>query len=136
MYEVNNMIVAPKTGEMTLLSYILGLKPVSDKVLHLYVNNVNPTDSINIGQLTECTSAGYEPIILSASNWSIVEDKTGTATGVYPKVNFRFMDAVEVWGLYVTDTDNNLLWCEKFTKSCMLSELGGLIQIDPQIQLA
>lgn len=130
------MIVAPKTGEITLLSYILGMKPVNDKVLHIYTNNVNPTDSITINQFTECVSEGYESIVLSASNWSIVEDKTGTVTGVYPKVSFRFVGAVEVWGLYVTDTDNNLLWCEKFTKPCSLSELGGLIQIDPQIQLA
>lgn len=114
---------------------MLGLAPATDKVIHLYKNDVTPSSSSVIGTFTECTEFGYAPQTLAMGDWSVALDMTGTgAIGSHAPITFTFTEAVTVYGYYVTDTGVNLLWAERFTMPFSLGAGGGDIGISPIIE--
>lgn len=91
-----------------LLSYLSGL------TLHLYQNNYQPTKSDTVANYTEATFPGYASV--SLNTWGTVYQNgngdaetdeqihTFTCTGTSP--------ANTVYGYYVTDASNNLIFAE------------------------
>lgn len=140
-------LVAPSTGEILMLQYILGLTSIktgftasstNGPVLKLFRNDPGGgiTDATVIGDLQECTSSGYTPITLVSSGWT-VSQPGGVTTGSAPQQTFVFNTNAVSYGYYVTDTTGGLLWVERFSGAPFtIPEGGGSITITPKITLA
>ena len=129
-------LVAPDEGEILLLQYIVNMTAVTDPVLHLY-NNTDLTvdDSATIGNITEASAAGYAAITLTGGSWTTTQ-AGGVTTAEYSEQTFAFTTGASLYGYYVTDTSDNLLWLEEFSGAPFtLPAGGGTIAITSKITL-
>lgn len=124
-------------GEILLLQYIVGMVNADNPVLHLYANDVTPSDSTVKADLTEVsTSTGYAAITLLSSNWTTVQ-ASGVTTAVYSEQTFAFATDATAYGYYITDESDNLLWLERFTGAPFdLPDGGGTISITAKLALS
>lgn len=130
------LVVPDLRGEILLLQYIVGLVDAGNPVLHLYGNDVTPSDSTVIGDLTQCTSAGYAAITLVSSNWTTTQT-AGVTTAVYSEKTFSFTTDATAYGYYITDTSGNLLWLERFSGSpFLIPDGGGSVSITTKLTLS
>lgn len=136
------LVCPDQLGEILLLQYIVGCATykmgVDDNpVLHLYGNNVTPSDSTVIGDLTQCTSAGYAPITLVSANWTTTQTGGGVTTAVYSEQTFVFATNASAYGYYVTNESNQLLWLEQFSGAPFnIPDGGGTISITTKLTLS
>lgn len=128
---------APDVGEVQLLKFLLNFEAPSNPILHLYkAPSGAVSESTVLADLTESDEAGYAPITLTGSNWSVAT-AAGVTTATHPQVTFTFTTSATAYGLYVTDASSRLLWMEKFDGSGFtLPGSGGEIAIDPTVTLA
>lgn len=131
------LVVPDQKGEILLLQYIVGMVNADNPVLHLYSNNVTPSDSTVISDLTEVsTSNGYNPITLLSQNWTTTQ-VGGVTTAVYSEQTFAFATDATAYGYYVTDQSNNMLWLERFTGApFIIPDGGGTISITSRLVLS
>lgn len=124
-------------GEILLLQYIVGLVNAGNPVLHLYANDVSPSDSTVIGDLTQVAgSTGYAPITLLSSLWTTTQSG-GITTAVYSERTFSFTTDATAYGYYVTDQSNNLLWLERFSGAPFsVPDGGGTVSITAKLTLS
>jgi hypothetical protein len=133
--------VVPDIAEIVLLEYIVNINRDNTEhpVLHLYTNNLTPGESTpgegSGGGPTESTETGYAAITLTGSNWTTTQT-AGITKAIHDGVTFTYTASASVYGYYVTDTNNNLLWIERFSGAPFsLPGGGGDIAITPQIEL-
>lgn len=124
-------------GEILLLQYIVGMVNADNPVLHLYSNDVTPSDSTILGDLTEVAgSTGYTAITLLSANWTTTQ-AAGVTTAVYSAQTFAFSTDATAYGYYVTDESNNLLWLERFSGAPFdIPDGGGTISITAKLTLS
>ena len=123
-------------GEILLLQYIVGMVNADNPVLHLFGNNVTPSDSTVIGDLTECTSAGYAAITLASINWTTTQTG-GVTTAIYSEETFAFSTDAVSYGYYVTNETGQLLWLERFSGAPFsIPDGGGTISITAKLTLS
>lgn len=124
-------------GEILLLQYIMGIVSATNKVLHLYANDVTPSDSTVLGDLTEVAgSTGYTPITLATTGWTTTQS-SGVTTAIFSQQTFTFSTDATSYGYYVTDTVNRLLWIERFTNAPFeIPDGGGTISITTKLTLS
>ena len=109
------LVCPDQKGEILLLQYIVGMTLADNPVLHLYSNNLTPSDSTQIGNLTEvATLTGYDAITLLSANWTTGQTG-GVTTAVYSEQTFAFATDATAYGYYVTDESDQLLWLERFS---------------------
>ena len=124
-------------GEILLLQYIVGMVNADNPVLHLYGNDITPSDSTVIGDLTEVAGAtGYASVTLLSANWTTTQSG-GVTTAVYSEQTFTFTTDATSYGYYVTDESNNLLWLERFSGAPFdIPDGGGTISITAKLTLS
>jgi hypothetical protein len=131
------LVCPDQKGEILLLQYIVGMVNAGNPVLHLYANDITPSDSTVIGDLTEVsTSRGYRAITLLSNLWTTVQ-AGGVTTAVYSEQTFNFTTDATAFGYYVTDQSNNLLWLERFSGAPFdIPDGGGTISITSKLTLS
>jgi hypothetical protein len=136
------LVVPDQFGEILMLKYIVGLVDATSPVLHLFTNNVTPTDSTVLADLTECTTPGYAPITLTSSNWTVGQS-AGVTTASYTEKTFSFSTTGISYGYYVTDATPGggggpfLLWLERFSGAPFeVPDGGGSISITAKLTLS
>lgn len=124
-------------GEILLLQYIVGMVNADNPVLHLYANDIIPSDSTIQTELTEVpNSTGYRPITLLSANWTTVQS-AGVTTAVYSEQTFTFTTDATAYGYYVTDQSNKLLWLERFSGAPFdIPDGGGTISVTAKLTLS
>ena len=124
-------------GEILMLQYIVGMVSAGNPVIHLFANNVTPSDSTVLGDLTEVgASTGYTPITLTSSNWTTTQS-VGVTTAIYSQQTFTFTTDATSYGYYVTNTSNQLLWLERYTNAPFeIPDGGGTISITTKLVLS
>jgi hypothetical protein len=131
-------LVAPDVGEILLLQYMVNMVSAGDPVLHLYTNTDLTVDDTVVGpgtDITEATQAGYAAITLTGSSWTTTQ-VGGVTTAEYSEQTFSFTTGAALYGYYVTDTSDNLLWLEEFSGAPFtLPDGGGTIAITTKITL-
>lgn len=130
-------LVVPNSGEVKLLEYIVNKTSPTNLVLHLYVNQVDlSTEAFSTGSFTEASESGYAAVTLTGSNWT-ASTTTGVSTAVYDTgITFSFTVGQDVYGYYVTNTANSIMWAEEFPGAPFsLPSGGGEIAVRPQVQL-
>jgi hypothetical protein len=136
-------LVVPDKGEIKLLEYLVNRVSATNLVLHLYKNDINPEDdshgtsgrNFSTGTFTEATVSA---VTLSGSSWTTVQTSAGITTAEYNTgITFNFASGEAVYGYYVTDTSNNILWAERFSGAPFeLPSAGGDIAIRPKLGLS
>jgi len=107
-----SQVTFAKSGWTTLLDALLGgLVPY----VHLYTNNVTPTQLSVRGDFTEVAFTGYHPV--AATRWTPAAIRRGLAFSVVDPVIFAFGGGAvppTVRGYFVTaGEDGPLLWAWK-----------------------
>lgn len=126
-----------KGGEAALLRYIIGVN--NNPIMHLFSSNTTPTDSGTklASDFTECTSAGYAPVTLPSAYWWYTFTNSNVTSALYTEQAFNFTTSATVYGYYVTNSDGDLLWTERFAVTAfVIPEGGGSITIQPKLSLA
>jgi hypothetical protein len=131
------LVVPDQKGEILLLQYIVGMVNADNPVLHLYANDVTPSDSTVIADLTEVAgSTGYNAITLLSQNWTTTQSG-GVTTAVYSEQTFAFTTDATAYGYYVTNESNQLLWLERFSGAPFdIPDGGGTISITNKLTLS
>lgn len=128
-------ISCPNAAEVLLLQYIVGVVNAGSPVISLYKNDLTPVEATTITDFTESTEAGYGAKTLTSASWTTTLSGD-TATAVYSQETFSFTTGADVYGYYITDTANALMWCERFTGApFQLPTGGGTIAISPRVTL-
>lgn len=124
-------------GEILLLQYIVGMTLADNPVLHLYANNVTPSDSTIKSQLTEVnTLTGYVAITLLSANWTTTQSG-GVTTAIYSEETFAFTTDATSYGYYITNESDELLWLERFSGAPFeIPDGGGTISITTKLTLS
>lgn len=128
-------LVVPIVGLNEFLS--LGLEGVigNDLLLKLYSNNIIPSSGDTEATFDEVAGGGYASITLGKDDWTIIN---GIATQSQKQFSFTGdTDAPGViYGYYVVDGSNVLLWTERFSESIIPfgPGIGTLIKITPRFQ--
>lgn len=131
------LVCPDNDGEVLLLQYIVGMVNADNPVLHLYANDVVPSDSTVIGDLTEISdTTGYGAITLYSSNWTTTQTG-GVTTAVYSEETFSFTTDATAYGYYVTDQSDRLLWLERFSGAPFdIPDGGGTISVTTKLTLS
>lgn len=141
-------IVVPNTSDQLMLSFILnktttdGSFPVSpggDRKLKLFSNNLNPSKTTVLGDITEVDpliANGYSEIVLTGTNWAI-SNVGGVNVAQYPIQTFTMTTGpINIYGYYVTDYyDADLLWVERFSTAPFQLPTGGSVTVTLKITL-
>jgi len=124
-------------GEILLLQYIVGMVNADNPVIHLFQNDVTPSDSTVVANLTEVdTSTGYNAITLLSASWTTTQS-LGVTTAVYSERTFAFAAAATSYGYYVTNETGQLLWLERFSGAPFsIPDGGGTISITAKLTLS
>lgn len=123
-------------GEILLLQYIVGMVNADNPVLHLYANDVTPTDTTLLSNLVEVAgSTGYAPITLLSHQWTTTQ-VSGVTTAVYSEQTITFSTDATSYGYYVTNQSNQLLWLERFVGAPFITpDGGGVVSITAKLTL-
>ncbi len=131
------LVCPDQKGEILLLQYIVGMVNADNPVLHLYANDVTPSDSTVKADLTEVAGAtGYAAITLLSANWTTVQ-AAGVTTAVYSERTFTFTTDATAYGYFITNQSNDLLWLERFSGAPFdIPDGGGTISITAKLTLS
>lgn len=131
------LVVPDQLGEILLLQYIVGMVNADNPVLHLYANDIVPSDTTIKTDLTEITTlTGYAPITLLSANWTTVQS-SGITSAVYSEQTFTFTTDATAYGYFVTNQSNQLLWLERFTGAPFeIPDGGGTISVTAKLTLS
>ena len=131
------LVVPDQKGEILMLQYIVGMVNADNPVLHLFSNDVTPSDSTVVGDLTEVSgSTGYAAITLVSNNWTTTQSG-GVTTAVYSEQTFVFTTDATSYGYYVTNETGQLLWLERFSGApFLLPDGGGTVSITSKLTLS
>lgn len=137
-------LVVPNSADVLMLQYIVnmiaqdgGSAPSGgQRLLHLFINNQVPGKTTAMANFTEATGVpGYSAITLLGNQWTTTT-AGGINSAVYSSQTFTFTTGVNVYGYYITDLSNNLLWAERFsTAPYTLPADGGQVAISPVLSL-
>jgi len=148
-------ISCPNVAEQLLLQYILGMEDAGAPVMRLYANNLNPSptgdpeqgtgpqEETSLGDFVETTVAGYAPVTLHSSYWTVetLGSPANTTTAKYSQETFSFTSGAWIFGYYITSDaassrPDELMWAERFTGAPFkLPVSGGTIAITPRVTL-
>lgn len=119
-----------------MIQYILNVDTPEGLVIHLYSNNIIPTETDVVANYTEVVGGGYSSIGLTAGSWITIP---GTPTSAeHTEVTFTFNAAVgNVYGYYVTRvTGLELMWAERFSNGPFnIQTSGDEIRVTPRLTL-
>ena len=132
-----SLVCPDQKGEILLLQYIVGMVNADNPVLHLYANDITPSDSSVIGDLTEVAGAtGYAAITLLSANWTTTQSG-GITTAVFSEQTFTFTTDATSFGYFVTDETSQLLWLERFSGApFQIPDGGGTVSITTKLTLS
>lgn len=131
--------VTPDLAEILLLKYMLNHTTPGDVRLHLYTNNVTPSENDILATFTESSAAGYTPFALTGTAWTFATS-AGTSSAIYARQTFSYGTSETVYGYYMTNKNNinvqELVHAERFTGApFVIPSGGGSVDIDAQIKL-
>lgn len=139
-------LVVPNEGKIALLKYLVnkvaqngGAPSASgDRVLALFKNDVTPAESNTFEDFLEPNIiTGYVRVNLSGNVWTTSEDELGVCAAIYGSyAEFNFDEAITIYGYFVINQDEQLLWAEKFsTGAISIPAGGGQVLVKPKIEL-
>lgn len=129
-------LVAPDVGEAKMLEIIVNKTAPANLVMHLYTNNVDPTENTISSDFNEVSGiSGYTPVTLTGAAWTI-STVSNVTTAQYAAQQFNMLDPVTCYGYYMTGPGAALMWAERFAGGPFVLPVGGgTIEITPKVTL-
>lgn len=130
-------LLVPDVGEVQALTKWLN----QNLTLKLYSNNKTPAEGDTAASYTVVSGGGYANKTLAFANWTI-GTTAGTTSAQYTVQDFNFTGVTvapgTVYGYYIVDGSNNLLWAERFSEASLPFSpvANSLIRITPRIEAA
>lgn len=130
-------LLVPTVGLNKFLA--LGLENILSGALtlKLFSNNKTPADADTAASYTVVSGAGYANITLASADWTVLD---GVATQAQKQFDFTGpTDApTTIYGYYVVNSDNVLMWAERFSPSVVpfVPVDGSSIKITPRFEAA
>lgn len=130
-------LLAPITGDVLLLRYMVNFSQPADLELRLYTNNQTPSETDNLPNYTESTASNYSAIRLLGGSWTVSSGVSAGATATYAQQSFNFSAADTIYGYFVTSQlRRELCWAEKFQGGpFQIPAAGASIQLVPRVSL-
>lgn len=124
--------VCVNSGALVIAKYITNDLAPNNLVLKLYSNNATLAKSMTLASLTEVTATGYAPITLTGP-WSYTQISDIT-TAHHPIQTFTFTSGTTIYGYFIVDTLNTLIFVQSFTDGpYTIPGLGGQTGVTPNI---
>jgi hypothetical protein len=113
------------TGKIHLLNLMLKTALGVDEPfsLHLFQNNINPSGTTVVGDLTEASFTNYTSVTLNRTTWSTPAIVSNVARTAYSTASWTCgVDGNTIYGAYILDGSGNLVWVDKFSTPEVLEE--------------
>ena len=124
-------LVVPAVGEVIALTKFLD----SSLYIRLYSNDVTPSNTTTTASFVECTGGGYSEKLILPGDWVITQGDPSNAES--PELTWTFTGAPTpapgLYGYYIVDASNVLLWAERFPVVPILPVLDSTAKITPRI---
>ena len=134
------MLVLTDLGADEILkTYFNNARPAggNNLTLRLFVNDVTPAQTGV--SYTEATGGGYAAKTLANGSWTVAT-ANDPSDAVYTQQAFTFNGALStnptIYGYYVTDADNTILWAERLTAPFTPANDGDHVDITPKFQMS
>lgn len=113
-------------SDMMLRQLVNKPPPASaNKTLRLFTNNITPAAGDAVGSYTECTDGSYAGIALTGASWTMGTVANG-ASASYASQTFTFAGANSLYGWYLTDAANSVVYAaERFSGAPLVVPAGG-----------
>jgi hypothetical protein len=110
-----------------------------DLSLRLYTNDYTANGTSNNTNFTEAAGGNYAAITLSSNNWTVTP-ANDPSDAVYNNQTYTFNGNLTgnttVYGYFVTNADNVVIWAERFNNSFTPTNNGDSITIQPKIEMS
>lgn len=109
------------------LKQVINASPPSpaNLTLRLFSNNFTPSNTDAVGAYTECADGSYAGIVLAGGTW-VITTISGGKQAAYPSQTFTFAGANNLYGWYLTDSGNTLVYASgNFTSPPIVIPSGG-----------
>lgn len=120
-------------------NYRLGYLQSLQWVFHLYQNDFVPTPGVTLGDFTEATFAGYDPVTIGVETFTTQSVTDHVAT--IPSTETLLFPADEdaspqtIYGYFVTNPeDDSYQWCERFDTPRLVNP-GDTVTIKPRMKV-
>lgn len=129
-------LVVPDDGEINMLGYIVNKIQPTNLTVRLYSQPIDLTgDDFSASDFSEVSVGGYASVTLTGSNWTI-STVAGISSAVASNVTFNMDSGVDIYGYYVTSSEDIIMWAEEFpSPPFRLPAEGGQVVIVPRVQL-
>ena len=133
------LVLTDLGADEILKTYFNNARPAggNNLTLRLFCNDVTPAQTGT--SYTEATGGGYAAKTLTNGSWTVAT-ANDPSDAVYAEQTFTFTGALTtnttVYGYYVTDADNTVLWAETLTAAFTPANNGDNIKITPKFQLS
>lgn len=135
------MIMVPDSGVRRLLGYIFNddFPMNKDLTIKLFTNNIVPSVNDVVANYVEASGGGYAAKTLTNGNWTIALG-TDPPDAVYEQLVWVFSGPLSgnqsVYGYYVVDADNNLIFSERRASPATPSDPGDEIRVTINFQMS
>lgn len=93
--------------------------------LRLFTNSLTPSNTDAVGAYTECVDSLYAAAVLAGGTWTLSAISNGKAT-IYPAVTFTFSGSNSLYGWYLTDSANAIVYgAGNFVSPPVIIPVGG-----------
>lgn len=135
------MLNVPDEGAAALLEIIFNdSRAVGESALtlKLFCNDTALADSDTAATFTEASGGGYAAKTLANGSWTVASDGSGIETASYAQQTWTFTGALDtnttVYGYYVVDADNTLIFAELLGSAVTPVSSGNYISVTPKFQ--
>lgn len=129
-----SVLVVPNIGKQNMMKTVSGFWTNIPTTIHLYKNNLTPGPATVIGDFQEADFSNYSN---KPTNNPVITfpDGDNRAVSTWDSQTFLKNGATgnTIFGYYVLDNGQNLLWAEKFDASIAMTVDGAFITLTPKL---
>lgn len=107
--------------------------------LRLYTNNYTPVDTSANNAFTDAAGGNYAAITLALNGWTVAANND-PSDGTYAEQTYTFNGNLTgnatVYGYFVTDANNAVIWAERFGNAFTPTNNGDTIKVTPRLQMS
>lgn len=130
-----SLLIVPNIAKVNTLANQLGILTAYPDRIHLFQNNATISATTIVSDLTAATFSGYAYITLSGRTLSVTLDAFSRAFCTWAAATWTKSGATgnTIYGYWVTDNSNNMMWVEKFDVPVPMSSDGAYLVITPRL---
>jgi hypothetical protein len=134
-----SLVVADIGADEILKTYFNNTRPGggNNLTLKLFTNNYTPLDTSTAASFTEASGGNYAAKTLTNGSWTI-SAANDPSDAVYAEQTWTFNGSLSgnatIYGYYVVDADNNLVWAEVAPTPFQPTQNGDIFKVTPKFQ--